>query len=225
MHGGLLLIRDHVANEGPIGEDYETCKLLLCRASVETLQRGSVYVFSLIRFPELRDENHDALKLHCHQLGCACNDALPLKFCRAVRVNQFVVIQNQKVQTIVLGLAGIWRAEYLFDRLNKRAGAMTEEFLRQAIRVVTSYASFTRALQGVELLPGELPKDGAFALLTTYHLQKLLHSDKFTPSQLAELRQLTREQVEKSARQDAELLINSNLAKLKDGVELNPDLA
>ncbi|HUN61902.1 MAG TPA: hypothetical protein VMU53_07925 [Candidatus Sulfotelmatobacter sp.] len=125
---------------------------------------------------------------------------------------------------IVLGVAGIWRAEYLFKKLNDRADAMTEEFLRQVITVVTSYASFTRALQGVDLFPGELPKDGAFALLTTYHFQKLLHSGKFTPQQLAELRQLTREQVEKSARQDAELLINSKLGKLKDGVELNPEL-
>ncbi|SRR6266404_3327908 len=125
---------------------------------------------------------------------------------------------------ILLGVAGIWRAERLFKRLNERANGMTEEFLRQAITVVMSYASFTRALQGVELFPAELREDGAFALLTTFHLQKLLHRSKFTPEQLAELRALTREQLEKSAREDAQLLIRSGLGKLKDGVELNPEL-
>jgi hypothetical protein len=125
---------------------------------------------------------------------------------------------------IVLGVGGIWRAEHLFKKLNERADGMTEEFLRQAITVVMSYASFTRALQGVELLPAELREDGAFALLTTFHLQKLLHSSKFRPEQLAELRALTRKQLEKSALEDAQLLIKSGLGKLKEGVEFNPEL-
>jgi hypothetical protein len=125
---------------------------------------------------------------------------------------------------IVLGVSGIWRAEHLFKKVNGRADGMTEEFLRQAITVVMSYASFTRALQGVELLPAELREDGAFALLTTFHLQKLLHGSKFTADQLAELRALTRKQLEKSAREDAQLLMRSGLGRLKEGVELNPEL-
>jgi hypothetical protein len=125
---------------------------------------------------------------------------------------------------IVLGAAGIWRAEFLFERLNKRADKMTEEFLRSATTIVVSYASFTRALLGVELLPTELSKDGAFALLTSFYLQQTLHRDKFTPGQLSELRKLTREQVEKGARDYAEMLVKGGLGKMKDGLEFNPDL-
>src|SRR5262245_1357771 len=84
------------------------------------------------------------------------------------------------VAAIVLGVGGIWRAEHLFKKLNDRAETMTEDFLRNAITIVASYSSFSRALQGVELLPDALPKDGAFALLTVYHLQSVLHSGKLS---------------------------------------------
>ena len=59
---------------------------------------------------------------------------------------------------IIVGVAGIWRAEHLFKRLNERADKMTEEFLRSATTIVVSYASFTKALQAIELAPTELPK-------------------------------------------------------------------
>jgi len=125
---------------------------------------------------------------------------------------------------IVVGVVGIWRAEHLFKRLNKRADKMTENFLLSAIRIVVSYASFTKALQAVELPPTELPKDGAFALLTSFYFQQVLHSEKFKPEELNDLRKSTRHQVEIGARDYAEMLIKSGLGKLKDGVEFNPDL-
>lgn len=125
---------------------------------------------------------------------------------------------------ILVGVVGIWRGEYLFERLNKRADKMTEEFLRSATTVTVSYASFARALLGVELFSEELPKDGAFALLTSFYFQQMLHSSKFTPEQLSELRKQTRKQVEVGARDYAEMLVKSGLGKMKDGVEFNPDL-
>ena len=125
---------------------------------------------------------------------------------------------------IVLGVFGIWRAEHLFKKLNNRADAMTEEFFRKAITIVVSYASFTKALRGVELSPSELREDGAFALMTSFYFQQLLHTNKLTPAELGELRKHTRSQVETGARDYAEMLIKSGLGKLKDGVEFNPDL-
>jgi len=125
---------------------------------------------------------------------------------------------------ILIGVWGILRAEHLFERLNKRAATMTEEFLRSAATIAVSYASFARALLGVELFSEELPKDGAFALLTSFYFQQVLHSGKFTPEQLGELRKQTRRQVELGARDYAEMLVKSGLGKMKDGVEFNPDL-
>ena len=125
---------------------------------------------------------------------------------------------------IVLGVIGIWRAEHLFRELNERADKMTDEFLNKAITIVVSYASFTKALWAVELSPVELREDGAFALMTSFYFQQLLHTTKFTPEQLAELRKHTRNQVETGARDYAEMLIKSGLGRLKDGVEFNPDL-
>jgi hypothetical protein len=125
---------------------------------------------------------------------------------------------------ILLGVAGIWRSERLFKKLDNNLNHLMEDMkdntLRQAITVTVSYAAFTRALQAVELDPMELPKDGAFALLTAFQLQKLLNTD-FTPEQLAELRTLTRESVDKNACRNVDQLIKSGMGKLKDGVELN----
>jgi hypothetical protein len=125
---------------------------------------------------------------------------------------------------IVIGVAGIWRAEFLFERLNKRADNMTDEFLRSAITIAISYATFSRSLLGVELFSEELPKDGAFALLTTFYFQQVLHRGKMTSDEFNDLRKLTREQVEKGARGYAEMLVNAGLGKMKKGVEFNPDL-
>ena len=70
---------------------------------------------------------------------------------------------------IVVGVVGIWRAEHLFGKLNKRADKMREDFLGSATTTLVSYASFTKALQGIALSPTELSKDGAFALLTSFY--------------------------------------------------------
>ncbi|HYB62024.1 MAG TPA: hypothetical protein VEH50_11165 [Methylomirabilota bacterium] len=125
---------------------------------------------------------------------------------------------------IVLGAAGIIRADCLFAKLNKNLerliDGMKEKMLREMLTITESYAAFTRALQAVELDPMELPKDGAFALLTAFHFQKLLNP-KFTPEDLAALRKLTRGSVEKTARENVDLLIKSGIGKLKEGIELS----
>jgi len=128
------------------------------------------------------------------------------------------------VVAIVLGVIGIWRAEHLFKKLDANLTNLLENLkkntLREAITVVTSYAAFTRALQAVDLDPMELPKDGAFALLTCFHLQKLVNTH-LTPEELSALHKLDRENVDKAAYGYVDLLIKSGMGKMKPDVELN----
>jgi hypothetical protein len=123
---------------------------------------------------------------------------------------------------IALGTAGILRAEWLFEKLYKKEKYIKDAVLREAITVAISYASFSRALQAVELTALELTKDGAFALLTGFHFQKLINED-FTPEQFAELRKLTRKQVDKMARVYVQELVASGMASPKEGVVITPE--
>jgi len=122
------------------------------------------------------------------------------------------------VIAILLGVVGIWRADHLFTKLDKSLKHLIENMkkntLREATTVTTSYAAFARALQAVELDPMELPKDGAFALLTTFRFQQLLNPD-FTPTELSELQKLTRDNVDRKALEYVDLLIRSGLGKPK----------
>jgi hypothetical protein len=125
---------------------------------------------------------------------------------------------------ILIGVGGIWRAEWLFEKLYEREKTIKEALLREASTVLLSYASFSRSLQGIDLIPTEMSRDGAFAMLTSYHIQQLLHGKSYTPEQLGELRQLTREQVEKQAKGYAEQFVSAGIGTLKGGVSFNPDL-
>lgn len=124
---------------------------------------------------------------------------------------------------ILLGVVGIWRSEHLFTKLDKKLehliGSMRKNVLGEMLTVTTSYAAFTRALQAVELDPMELPKDGAFALLTTFHFMKLLHPN-LTSEEFAELRKRTRGSVDTTARGYVDLLTTSGMGKPKQGIEL-----
>jgi hypothetical protein len=88
------------------------------------------------------------------------------------------------IVAIVVGVGGILRAEHLFKELDRTLKHllrdMRKDALREAVTVTASYAAFTRALQVVELDPMELPKDGAFALLTGFRFQQILNPE-FTP--------------------------------------------
>jgi hypothetical protein len=124
---------------------------------------------------------------------------------------------------ILLGLVGIWRSEHLFTKLDTNLEhliySMKKNMLGEMLTVTSSYAAFTRALQVVELDPMELPKDSAFALLTTFHFTKLLHPN-LTPEEFAALRKHTRESVDKTAREYVDELTKSGIGKLKEGIEL-----
>jgi hypothetical protein len=124
---------------------------------------------------------------------------------------------------ILLGAVGIWRSERLFTKLDKNLehliDSMKKNMLGEMLTVTTSYAAFTRALQSVELDPMELPKDGAFALLTAFHFTKLLHTN-LTPEEFAACRKLTRESVDKTAREYVDLLTKSGIGKPKQEIEL-----
>jgi hypothetical protein len=128
------------------------------------------------------------------------------------------------ILAILVGVGGILRSEWLFEKLYRREKHIREALLREANTVLLSYASFARALQGIDLDPKEMAKDGAFAALTSYHFQQLLHGGSYTPQQLAELRKGTREQVEKQAQVYAEQFIAAGIGTLKSGMGFNPDL-
>ena len=124
---------------------------------------------------------------------------------------------------ILLGVVGIWRSEHLFTKLDKKLehliDGMRKNMLGEMLTVTTSYSAFTLALQAVELDPMELPKDGAFALLTTFQLTKLLHPI-LTPEEFATSRKHIRESVDKAAREYVDVLTKSGMGKLKEGIEL-----
>src|ERR1700733_8397642 len=113
---------------------------------------------------------------------------------------------------IFLGLIGIWRAELLFKKLDQNLEHLIEgmkrNMLQESSNVTASYAAFTRALQAVELDPNELPKDAAFALLTTFNLLNLLNPG-ITPERFSELRKETRRKVDESALDYVEMLVRS----------------
>jgi hypothetical protein len=123
---------------------------------------------------------------------------------------------------IALGTVGILRAEWLFEKLYKKEKYIKDAVLREATTVAISYASFSRALQAVELKPLELPKDGAFALLTGFHFQKLLNED-FTPDQFQELFKLERKQVDNMARGYVQELVASGMASPREGIVITPE--
>lgn len=124
---------------------------------------------------------------------------------------------------IILGVFGIWRAEHLFKKLDRNlqhlVHSMKNNILAEMLTVTNSYVAFTRALQVVELDPLELPKDAAFALLTRFHLNQLLHPN-LAPQESAAFRKSARESVDTTARDYVRLLIDSGIGKRKEGVEL-----
>ena len=124
---------------------------------------------------------------------------------------------------ILVGVGGILRAEWLFEKLYEREKHVRDALLREANTVLQSYAAYSRALQAVELDPLELPPDGAFALLTSFHFQQLLHKGTFTPEEMNQLQKLSRKTVDKTARGYVDMLTASGLGKMREGVELEPE--
>jgi hypothetical protein len=122
---------------------------------------------------------------------------------------------------IVLGVVGIWRAEVLFTKLDRNLENliknMKDRMLDEAITVTSSYAGFIRAMQKVELHPNELPKDAAFALFTTFHLQTLRYPGA-KPEQMAQLRKDSRANVDTYAQGYVDMLLQSGLASTKDSI-------
>jgi hypothetical protein len=140
-----------------------------------------------------------------------------------VRVLENVYADPLSAIAIVLGAVGIWRAEQLFQRLDKNLenliGDMKNRALDEAVTVSASYAAFGRALQAVKLDPHEMPADSAFALLTAFRFQTLRYPNA-KPEVLAKLRKDTRESTEKAAHGYVEMLVQSKLGKLRDGITL-----
>lgn len=134
------------------------------------------------------------------------------------KIIDYILRDPLSTVAIVLGLFGIWRAEILFTKLDNNLERlivnMRDRMLDEGITVLASYAAFTRALQQVDLAPNELPKDAAFALLTTFQLQ-ISRYPKAPPEQLAKLRKDTRNNLDKEALGYTEMLVKNGLATWK----------
>ena len=127
---------------------------------------------------------------------------------------------------IVLGVAGIWRAEALFSKLDATLehliATMRNQVLDSVITVTVSYAAFRRALQVVEIPPEELPEDAAFALFTSFHFQSLRFANA-KPEDLKKLHKDTRAKIDTDAKGYVKMLLASEVARKKPGVSLVDD--
>jgi hypothetical protein len=123
---------------------------------------------------------------------------------------------------IFVGLFGIWRAEELFRKLDHTledlGSTIKVRTLDSIITVTCSYSAFRRALQAVEILPGELSEDAAFALFTTFHFQTQ-RFDKAGKEELVKLRKDTRAKVDSDARDYVQMLLSGGIACKKPGFE------
>jgi|SRR5579862_839889 len=127
---------------------------------------------------------------------------------------------------ILIGVGGVWRAERLFSRLEKQLETLLKnlhtDILKQINFSALSYAAFQRAVQGLDFAPDQLTPEAAFAVLLSNRLNLDIYPH-LTDEQQAQFRQETRANIENQARKMSEALIANGMAKLKEGLEFNPE--
>jgi hypothetical protein len=114
---------------------------------------------------------------------------------------------------IVIAVIAIRDVRHLFRTTEERARTA---ILQELNNYGASMCAFYRACQYIEFHPGELDREGAALLFATFRVQQLL-APKATKEELAELRKNIRNNVDKAAREYMDLLISSDIGKLKDG--------
>lgn len=114
---------------------------------------------------------------------------------------------------IVIAVIAIYDVRDLFRTTEERARTAT---LRELNNYGASMSAFYRACQYLDFHPGELDRESAALLFATFRIQQLL-APNATKEELSELRKTTRKDVDKKAREYIDLLISSDIGKLKDG--------
>jgi hypothetical protein len=127
---------------------------------------------------------------------------------------------------IVIASIAMLDVRRLFEELEARDRHTEERIhnavLKELLTHAASFAAFYRAAQFITFFPEQPDKDTAIALLTTFRTQQLLAPDA-KPEELAQLRQETREQIEKESAAWAQLIIDSGIGELKDGWKINKE--
>jgi hypothetical protein len=114
---------------------------------------------------------------------------------------------------IVIAVIAIYDVRHLFRTTQERDRTA---ILRELNNYGASMSAFYRACQYLEFRPGELDRESAALLFATFRIQQLL-SPNATKEELSELQKSTRNDVDKTARGYMDLLISSDICKLKDG--------
>ena len=114
---------------------------------------------------------------------------------------------------IAIAAVAIFDVRHLFRTTQERARTA---ILQELNNYGVSMCAFYRACQYIEFHPGELDRESAALLFATFRVQQLL-SPKATKEELSALRKTTRNQVDKAAQEYMDLLISSNIGKLKGG--------
>lgn len=123
----------------------------------------------------------------------------------ADRILSFIVI--------VIAAIAILDVRHLFRTTQERARTA---ILGELNNYGASMSAFYRACQYTEFHPGELDRESAALLFATFRVQQLL-APKATKEELSELQKATRKDVDKAAREYMDLLIHSDIGRLKDG--------
>jgi hypothetical protein len=125
------------------------------------------------------------------------------------------------VAVIVAGYA-LWDVRKLFQHLEERDRTTEERvriaFIKELQTTTMSMATFYRACQYIDFNPLDPDRDTSFAMLMTFRSYELLNPQA-TKEEKEQWRKNTREQMEKGAKEYSDMLIKSDLGKVKPGFE------
>ena len=124
---------------------------------------------------------------------------------------------------IVIAAIAMIDVRRLFHELEER-DRNTEQKVRLAVlkELLThcaSIATFFRAAQFIDFYEDQPDRETAIAMLMSFRVQQLIAPDA-KPEELADLRKKTRDQMENSAREYAQMIVKNGLGKLKERWDL-----
>lgn len=127
------------------------------------------------------------------------------------------------VIAVVIAIYALLDVRHLFRKLDERDKATEDRvriaFIRELQTTTMSMATFYRACQCIDFHLLDPDRDTCFAMLMTFRTYELLNPNAALREK-EDWRKQTREQMERGAKEYAELLIKSNLGKLKEGFSI-----
>jgi hypothetical protein len=126
---------------------------------------------------------------------------------------------------IVIAAVAMIDVRRLFNELERR-DKDTEKRVRHAVLTellshTASFAAFSRAAQFIDFNEGQPDKQTAIAMLVSFRLEQLLAPPDTTMEGIAHLRKTARDKMERTSREYAQMIISSEIGKLKHGWDLS----